>query len=469
MLQAPADAPSVSLGTSCALANDELVLGATATTGKGAVYIYRRTAGAWTLEPVVTANDGQPGDTFGASVALERDTLAVGAPFAEGTSGAVYVFTREAGVWGSPQKLVTASGAAFEFFGWRVALDNGTLVASAPRASNDAGVVHVFAKVGSAWVAQQVLTRRPAASLDTFGTGLAISRDTLVAGAPGANSVAVFTRSAGVWNQVATVTPAAASPTDRVGATVALSGGWLFAAAPARQTGAVFVFEQRADRWITRDEVRASDRAGTSHTFGTSLGVSTDTLLVGASGTPANTGDAHLLRLSLALGESCASAPLCVSGFCVDGVCCNTACDGGAPDDCMACARGPGAPGNGTCGPASATTVCRAAPSTCDVAEQCDGVATMCPADGVVSNGSACGEGRRYINGGCTDATSTTPPSAGDGLAADTRAAPPADGSSHCGCRTAGASPVSRPHLALFAGVLALALALRRRAAAARP
>jgi hypothetical protein len=79
-------------------------------------------------------------------------------------------------------------------------------------------------------------------------------------------------------------------------------------------------------------------------------------------------------------GTPCVSAVQCVSGYCTDSVCCSSACGSGAID-CYACSVATGAAVDGTCATAVAGTVCRAAANACDVAEECDGSSTACPAD----------------------------------------------------------------------------------------
>src|SRR5262249_37039402 len=124
----------------------------------GAVYVFTRTANAWTQQAYIKAsNTGEPGvgdqfadrDQFGFSLALSADgnTLAAGAitedSGAKGingdqndntqpSSGAVYVFTRAGTNW-SQQAYVKASNTdAADLFGYSVGLsaDGNTLAAS---------------------------------------------------------------------------------------------------------------------------------------------------------------------------------------------------------------------------------------------------------------------------------------------------------------------------------------------------
>ena len=112
----------------------------------GAVYVFTLTVGpVWVQQAYLKASNAQAGDRFGTQVALDGDTLAVGAPFEDGNgvggqanntapaAGAVYVFRLADGAW-SQQSYVKASNAAFaDRFGFSVALseDGATLAAAA--------------------------------------------------------------------------------------------------------------------------------------------------------------------------------------------------------------------------------------------------------------------------------------------------------------------------------------------------
>ena len=95
--------------------------------GAGAVYVFTRTGETWSQQAYLKASNTDAGDSFGLSVSLSGDTLAVGAPqessCATGvngnqanngcqSAGAVYVFTRSGSTW-SQQAYVKASNTEF--------------------------------------------------------------------------------------------------------------------------------------------------------------------------------------------------------------------------------------------------------------------------------------------------------------------------------------------------------------------
>ena len=79
-----------------------------------------------TQQQKLVANDGAAYDQFGSSVALDGDTLVVGADWDDdkgSASGSVYVFVRSGTTWTQQQILIANDGGSGDFFGARAALD----------------------------------------------------------------------------------------------------------------------------------------------------------------------------------------------------------------------------------------------------------------------------------------------------------------------------------------------------------
>ena len=183
---------------------------------QGSVTVYGRSGKSWTEEKVLVSDTGNAEDWFGYSVALSADgnTLAVGAVYADVNGnkdqGAVSVFARSGGAWSLQKTLNISGGTAGDLFGYAVALsaDGSTLAVGAisddVNANVDQGSVSVFARTGAAWKEQQVITLDNGAASGNFGWSVSLSTDgnTLAAGGPnqGAGKAAVFTRSGGTWS-----------------------------------------------------------------------------------------------------------------------------------------------------------------------------------------------------------------------------------------------------------------------------
>jgi hypothetical protein len=183
---------------------------------QGSVTVFGRSGKSWVEEKVLVAENGNAEDWFGYSVALSTDgnTLAVGAVYADANGnkdeGAVSVFARSGGAWALQKTLNISGGTAGDPFGYAVALsaDGSTLAVGAisddVNANVDQGSVSVFARTGSAWKEQQVITLDNGAASGNFGWSVSLSTDgnTLAAGGPnqGAGKAAVFTRSGGTWS-----------------------------------------------------------------------------------------------------------------------------------------------------------------------------------------------------------------------------------------------------------------------------
>ena len=183
------------------------------------MYVFTRSGTVWSQQAYVKASNSGSSDSFGWSLALSGDTLAVGAPFEASSatgidgnqdndgaslSGAVYVFTRVGAAW-SQQAYVKASNTDSEDrFGYSLALSGESLAVGADREgsgatgvngdeSNDSlpgsGAVYLFTRSGTAWSQQAYIKAAVTDNGDFFGYSVALSGDTLAAGAPGEDSM----------------------------------------------------------------------------------------------------------------------------------------------------------------------------------------------------------------------------------------------------------------------------------------
>lgn len=305
--------PSVGFGNSVALEDDLLVVGApfesvSGAFWAGAAYVFVRSGGTWSEPTKLVAAVPQEYDRLGGAVALSGETALLGGSQAHGFNppqsgaGLAYVFVRHGAAWNQQAKLTGAGLAGGSAFGAAVALDGDTALVGAP--TGDAagpgvvGAAFVFTRAGNGWTQQAELHAAGQASDDVFGSSVALDGDTAAVGAPidthgdvyAAGTVTVFTRAAGTWTQQATLvaTDPVSPHGPHVGSALDLEGDVCVAGAShdthsgGEWAGSAFVFERSGTSWSEQAKLTASDAANQDH-FGTTVSLSGDTVLVGAS------------------------------------------------------------------------------------------------------------------------------------------------------------------------------------------
>ncbi len=123
--------------------------------GSGAVYVFRRTAGAWTQEARLTPPNPALFDNFGHSIDYDGTTLAIGALNPDGggqlNAGNVFVYHYDGASWVLDQTLIHSDVERFDRFGTAVSVEGDTMLISAPE-SDDACEANEFCNSGSAYV-----------------------------------------------------------------------------------------------------------------------------------------------------------------------------------------------------------------------------------------------------------------------------------------------------------------------------
>lgn len=295
-------------GYGVAISGDTIAIGSRKNDGanedQGFVSIFERAGDVWTETAKLTSSDGAAGDLFGHSVAIHGDTVVAGAPQVDvgpyASYGAAYVFVRAGNGWAQQAILKAPDGFTSDSFGLTVAIDADTVVIGASRhdvgSSVNQGAVYVFVRQGGNWIQQEKLTANDGVSFDEFGRSVAISGDTILIGSLagiGANAYQgaayVFVRKGSVWTQQAKLTAPDGADNDRFGFAVALAGDTAVigsfgddVGANANQ-GSVYVFERQQGAWTRRAKFTTSD-GNTFDDLGYSVAISGETIVAGASG-----------------------------------------------------------------------------------------------------------------------------------------------------------------------------------------
>lgn len=251
---------------------------------------------------------------YGLDVSLHADTAVVGAYLSSAAgpvgSGAALVFVRVGGMWAHQATLTAPDAAMGDWFGWEVDLWGDTVAVGVmkddtPRGA-DAGSVRMFTRAGGVWSQESVIEPTTPGAEDHFGCGVALHRDSLVAGPYGgpdlrrAGSAYVFTRSAGSWSQQARLRPTASGGDQPgFGRKVAIWEdtivvGALLEDGPAGvDEGAAYVFTRTGGAWSSGLKLRSgSPRA--NGWFGYEVDAGSLAVAVAAPGSWSGTGPASV-------------------------------------------------------------------------------------------------------------------------------------------------------------------------------
>jgi len=166
----------------------------------GAAYVFgmdQGGSGNWGLLRKMLPSDGVAGDRFGFSVALTNERAVIGAPLrANGTDavGSAYVFHRDAGAtnnWGEVSRMTPSDPHANMQFGASVALNDERIAVGAPfdmfSENGTDGSVEVFIPQDDTWTfSQRIVPYQDGhvSQVSRSGTSLAFARDKLLIGAP---------------------------------------------------------------------------------------------------------------------------------------------------------------------------------------------------------------------------------------------------------------------------------------------
>jgi len=305
-------------GYAVALDGDTALIGAYQDEGskEGSAYVFIRSGSVWSQQQKLTASDGENFDFFGRSVAIDGNTVLVGAPFEDNdglaNSGSSYIFTRIGSVWSQEQKLTASKLNYNNDFGYSVSIDNDTALIGAyldDDLGTDAGAAYVFFYSENTWTQQQKLKASDGTIGDTFGVSVSLLGDTALIGAFTADvgdidtgAAYVFTRSGTTWSQQQKLIASDDIAYDYFGYSVALSEDTAIIGAYGvnvlnTDDGAAYVFVRSGTTWNQQQKLIADD-PGNFDQFGVSVDISNDTVIIGANGVDTQSGSAYIFTRS---------------------------------------------------------------------------------------------------------------------------------------------------------------------------
>jgi hypothetical protein len=261
---------------------------------------------AWKQLAELTASDGTDTEGFSASVAIDGNTVVVGAPDANiGNNqgqGTAYVFVKPRNGWENMTqvaKLTASDGKAGDEFGWSVAISGNTVLVGSFNAGGG-GEAYIFVRPPRGW-----RSRHETARIGCCSFTVAIRRDVAVCGGGGVAKIYVKPQSG--WKSTSSYDAflVASDGDQTLGLSVATTGDTVVAGAPDtdgenQSRGAAYVFVRPKNGWGFPSNIRriqtetakltASD-SGPGYNVGLAVSISGETVVAGAPYAQDNSGN----------------------------------------------------------------------------------------------------------------------------------------------------------------------------------
>jgi hypothetical protein len=221
------------------------------------------------LQQKVIGSDTAYGDHFGAAVALDADTLAVGAPGHDANRGAVYLFLKTAGVWHQVQELQEPDTTFGDGFGRALLFQDGTLLV------NGAKAIYVYTV--SEGLASRIAELGPPTS-NTTAFGYTLSYDGIHIMTPGTDTIGgyavIFTKGTD-WQNADLDLLRPPSPSNYFGSSTVVQGPYAMVGDFTEQK--VYVYHYEASSWNQQQVLTGPAD------FGRSAATCSDELFVGGN------------------------------------------------------------------------------------------------------------------------------------------------------------------------------------------
>jgi hypothetical protein len=194
----PTDDPEALIGWSVAIDGNRVIAGSLSTSlaefEKGAAYVFETaTLSKWKHVATLVPFEMEQGLGFGGAVGLRNGWAAVGSykdSIPGHQSGSVYMYRLDAeGAWKHHKRLVANDSQSHDYFGSALAMNDDTLIVGAigrkNASGNPAGGAYMFSRTGDTWTQSISLSPSSLGAGDNFGFSVALSGDVCLVGAPG--------------------------------------------------------------------------------------------------------------------------------------------------------------------------------------------------------------------------------------------------------------------------------------------
>jgi len=273
----------------------------------------------WIQEQKLVASDAYGGQMLGSSAAIDGNVAILGAVGDDDLgdeSGSAYIYRFDGNEWIEEQKLLASDGAEDDQFGYSVSISGNVAVVSAPfddDLASDSGSAYIYRFNGTDWVEEQKLVVSDGVAADRFGRSVSVFDDVIMVGASGVSgangrnygAVYVFRLDGSVWIQQQKLLTSDGAKSDSFGWSVSVSNNTVLVGAKGNDdhglsSGSAYVFSFNGVDWSGEQKLTASD-AEQWEQFGWSVDVASDVAVIGANqdnDSGLNSGSAYVFRFN---------------------------------------------------------------------------------------------------------------------------------------------------------------------------
>ncbi len=293
------------VGWSVAISRDTVLVGAPDTAETGRAFIFVRKGNTWNQTAKLGAPDPENKDLFAQDVSLDRNTAIIGVPKDDDAgkdSGSAYIFFRKGQTWKQQAKLIASDAGKGDTFGTAVFVHGNTAVVGANGATHSgkryAGAAYVFVRNGNTWTEQAKLTASDAGKADRFGSDVTMHGKTIIVGAPFLDSenkgdsgaAYIYVMDGNTWKQQAKLTPKDSQKGHKFGTGMAVTPNIAIIGAPFDNSeevggGAAYSFVRVDGIWTEQAKVSPKDVDEDFH-FGKSINIHLNTVVISAHHIP---------------------------------------------------------------------------------------------------------------------------------------------------------------------------------------
>lgn len=261
---------------------------------------------------VITSGIQTQGQSFGSSVSVFEDYAIIGAigrDFPELNAGAAHVFHFDGTTWSKVDDLFASDAAQGDSFGSGVAISGNYAIVGAPYKDVDfgsQGQAYIFRRDGASWIEDTILVAPDGMLNNQFGRNVSISDSFAVIGVPNydivgstnSGQVYVFRLTGDTWIQDTVLAVLDETNIYSFGSSVSISGDDLVIGAPYSLVGTnnaqgkVLIYQHSGGSW-SRDTIVYNTGGGDEDRLGSSVSISGDQIITGAPYATINTNTAQ--------------------------------------------------------------------------------------------------------------------------------------------------------------------------------